>query len=52
MVLRALSEWRLAPEDAVIIGDRESDMEAARRADVRGVLYEGGDLAALVRELL
>lgn len=47
MLLRALSDWRLAPEEALMIGDRESDMEAARRAGMRGVLYSGGDLAEL-----
>jgi D-glycero-D-manno-heptose 1,7-bisphosphate phosphatase len=35
-----------------LIGDRETDVEAAERAGVRGVLYTGGDLAAFVtREL-
>jgi D-glycero-D-manno-heptose 1,7-bisphosphate phosphatase len=47
MLLRALAEWRITPEEALLIGDRETDMEAARRAGVRGVLYSGGDLAAL-----
>jgi D-glycero-D-manno-heptose 1,7-bisphosphate phosphatase len=48
MILRALSDWSLAPGDALMIGDRDSDIEAAARAGVRGLLYEGGDLEALV----
>lgn len=52
MLLRALADFGVAPSDAVMIGDKPSDMEAARRAGVRGAPYEGGDLEALVaREL-
>lgn len=52
MLLRALTDFGVAPGDAVMIGDKPSDREAARRAGVRGVRYEGGDLEALVvREL-
>lgn len=47
MLLRALADFGVAPADAVMIGDKPSDMEAARRAGVRGVLYAGGDLEAL-----
>jgi histidinol phosphatase-like enzyme len=35
-----------------MIGDKASDMEAARRAGVRGVLYQGGDLDAVAAGLL
>jgi D-glycero-D-manno-heptose 1,7-bisphosphate phosphatase len=31
-----------------MIGDKESDMEAARRAGVAGFLYRDGDLDAFV----
>lgn len=48
MLLKALTDFNVAPADAVMIGDKPSDMEAARRADLRGIPYEGGDLEALV----
>jgi D-glycero-D-manno-heptose 1,7-bisphosphate phosphatase len=48
MLLRALAYFGVAPQDAFMIGDKPSDMEAARRAGVRGVFYEGGDLEALI----
>jgi D-glycero-D-manno-heptose 1,7-bisphosphate phosphatase len=35
-----------------MIGDKPSDMEAAARAGVRGVLFTGGDLRPVVAELL
>jgi D-glycero-D-manno-heptose 1,7-bisphosphate phosphatase len=50
MVRRALAEWDLRPERCVLIGDKESDIEAAEAAGVRGVLFAGGDLLAVVRE--
>lgn len=52
MLLRALADFGVAPADAVMIGDKPSDMEAARRAGVRGLVYEGQDLEALVVEAL
>jgi D-glycero-D-manno-heptose 1,7-bisphosphate phosphatase len=52
MVLRALADHDADPGRSVLIGDKLSDMEAARRAGVRGVLYEGGDLSELVAGLL
>ncbi|HEY5006697.1 MAG TPA: HAD family hydrolase [Caulobacteraceae bacterium] len=52
MVLRALADFATVPERAFLIGDQPSDIEAARRAGVRGYLFEGGDLDALVDKAL
>ncbi|MFI4975037.1 MAG: D-glycero-alpha-D-manno-heptose-1,7-bisphosphate 7-phosphatase [Caulobacterales bacterium] len=51
MVLRALADWDVDPERAVLIGDKSTDMAAARAAGVRGALFDGGDLDAFVRGL-
>jgi D-glycero-D-manno-heptose 1,7-bisphosphate phosphatase len=51
MILRALADWRLDPARTVLIGDKPSDLEAARRAGIRGVMFEGGDLEAFVEGL-
>jgi D-glycero-D-manno-heptose 1,7-bisphosphate phosphatase len=48
MLLKALAEFGIAPGDAIMIGDKSSDMEAAARAGVAGFLYRGGDLDAFV----
>jgi D-glycero-D-manno-heptose 1,7-bisphosphate phosphatase len=45
MIMRALSEWPIDKTASVLVGDKPSDLEAALRAGVRGVLFEGGDLA-------
>jgi len=51
MILRAIADWSIDPARAVMIGDKASDMEAARRGGVIGVLFPGGDLDAFVRDL-
>lgn len=52
MILRGLAEWSLRPDEAVIIGDRDIDVEAGRRAGMPGHLFEGGDLRAFVGAVL
>ncbi len=52
MLLRAARDLGIDLAASVLIGDRESDLEAARRAGVRGVLYSGGDLEGVVRAAL
>ncbi len=52
MLLRAMKDHGVDPARAVMIGDKPSDMLAAERAGVKGVLFEGGDLNALVGGLL
>lgn len=52
MILRGLADWSLKPEETVLVGDKTSDVEAARRAGVEGFLFPGGDLLAFLREAL
>jgi D-glycero-D-manno-heptose 1,7-bisphosphate phosphatase len=52
MVLRALADFGLDPANVILIGDKTSDMQAARRAGVTGHLFAGGDLDAFVKERL
>ncbi|MFT4253139.1 MAG: HAD family hydrolase [Caulobacter sp.] len=52
MILRGLAEAGLSPEDCVLVGDNDSDVEAARRAGMEGFLFTGGDLLAFLRERL
>lgn len=52
MLLRAMAEHEVDRARSVLIGDKASDLEAARRAGVRGISYGGGDLFALVSSLI
>ncbi len=51
MILRALAELDLDPVRTLVIGDKPSDLEAARRAGVAGALFPGGDLDAFILTL-
>ncbi len=52
MLLRAMADHGVDPRRAAMIGDKPSDLEAAARAGVRGVLFAGGDLRPVVADLL
>jgi D-glycero-D-manno-heptose 1,7-bisphosphate phosphatase len=49
MILQALAAWPIDRAASVLVGDRASDLEAARRAGVRGLLFPGGNLAEFLR---
>ena len=49
MILKALSEWPVNRESSILVGDKPSDLEAAARAGVRGLLFPGGDLNAFLQ---
>ncbi len=48
MLLDLMQHWPIERKRSVMIGDKESDLEAARAAGVSGRLYQGGRLADLV----
>ena len=49
MLLRAMAEWPVDAARSVMVGDKSADMEAARRAGVRGLHFQGGDLMAFLK---
>jgi D-glycero-D-manno-heptose 1,7-bisphosphate phosphatase len=52
MILDLIRAWPLDLERSFVVGDKETDMEAARRAGVPGFLYSGGDLDAFIAECI
>lgn len=50
MILRGLADFDIAPDRALMIGDKDSDMEAARAAGIDGYLFTGGDLDVFLQD--
>ena len=52
MLIDLVRAWRLDAEKCVMVGDKASDLEAARAAGMAGALFTGGDLLDFVGKLM
>ncbi len=52
MIIQALSQYRIERDNAVLFGDSERDIAAAKRAGIDGYLFEGGNIRDFVMEVL
>jgi D-glycero-D-manno-heptose 1,7-bisphosphate phosphatase len=52
MILDLLARWPVDASRSFLIGDKDSDLEAAAAASIDAYLYQGGDLHALVTKAL
>lgn len=50
LVLQALADFDTRPERAVFVGDKDSDMQAARAAGIRSARFQGGDVMSFLQE--
>ena len=52
MIVDLLKRWGADESRSVLIGDKDSDMQAAAAANISGFLYEGGDVRAFTEDAL
>lgn len=52
MILGLMATHGIEPSGSLMIGDKDSDLEAARRAGIAGWLFTGGSLLSFVDEVL
>lgn len=44
MILKAFNEWKINRNRTFLVGDKETDLQAASRANIKGYLFSGGNL--------
>lgn len=52
MILDLIRHWRLDPEHCLLIGDKETDLQAAAAAGIESRLFPGGNLLTFLTPLL
>jgi len=52
MILDLINTWPVDHEKSVLIGDKESDLGAAKAAGLKPLFFPGGNLLDFVREHL
>lgn len=52
MILDLMQHWPVQRDGSFVIGDRDSDIEAAKAAQLPGYLFAGGDIDAFVADIL
>jgi D,D-heptose 1,7-bisphosphate phosphatase len=52
MILEALSQYNINKEKSILIGDKQSDISAALEVNIKGLLFNGGDLNVYLRRVV
>lgn len=50
MIVQALSDLHIRPQGSFLVGDKDSDIEAARGAGIPGFLFTGTNLTAFLKD--
>ena len=49
MLLEAIAQWPIDLSRSIMVGDKDGDVEAGRRAGVRGLKFDGGNLETFLQ---
>ena len=52
MIEEAIEKYNLNRDDCFMIGDKDIDVLAAKNANIRGFLFEGGNLSYKIKKIL
>jgi len=52
MILDLVSKWEIPKGRSILVGDKESDIQAATAAGIAGYRYQGGNLCEFIKPLL
>src|SRR3569833_1076817 len=52
MLLDLIGNWPVESSRSFLVGDKDTDLEAARAANIKGYLFTGGDLDAFIQKCL
>lgn len=50
MIEQAVNEWPIDMEKSFLVGDKQSDMDCAQKAGIKGYRFSGGDLYRFLRQ--
>ena len=50
MLQDLISSWSVDKENSLLIGDKETDLQAARNIQIEALFFEGGDLEEFVQQ--
>jgi len=50
MILKALDEWSINRDKSFMIDDKKKDLEAAKRAGIKGYLFNGSNLLGFIKK--
>jgi D,D-heptose 1,7-bisphosphate phosphatase len=52
MLLRAFAEWPIDKDHSFLVGDKQTDLQAASGAGIPGYHFQGGDVSDFVQQIL
>ena len=52
MINEAVKKYNLVKDKCFLIGDKQSDLLAAKNASIKGFLFDGGDLSVKISKIL